>query len=85
MKEKEINIVLKNPWKKVIIVGIVIIAFVIVTEIVSRYSENLLPNIYTNPYFIYVIVIPAVILISVFLFIYFKRKKKFQTILKKDK
>lgn len=76
LKEGKIDVVIENPWKRVVIVGIIIIAFVIITEVVSKFFENLLPKIYANPYFVFAAIIPAVILIAVLLFIFLKRKKK---------
>lgn len=79
MAEKEVNIIIESPWKKIIIVGIIIIAFVIITELLSKYFENLsllqLNLIYTSNYFIYGIIF-LVIISAILIFIYYNKKKK---------
>ena len=69
MAEKEINVVIESPWKKIIIVGIVIIAFVIVTELFSRYFEN--NKLFT---FYNILIALAIILVIILIIVFFKRK-----------
>ena len=90
--EKEINVIIESPWKKIVIVGIVIIAFVIATEVISRYFEdNQLSSIYkiflspgesgpfyTTPYFLYAIIALVAILVIILILILFKRKKNLE-------
>ena len=66
MAKKENKFIIESPWKKIIIVGIVIIAFVIATEIISRY-------------FLYAIIALVMILVIILILIFFKRKNKPET------
>jgi uncharacterized membrane protein len=89
---KEINVVMESPWKKIIIVGILIVAFVVATEFVGKGLSKIgsgLKNIHlspesesgafytlSNPYLIYPILIAIILVIGIVIFILLRRHKK---------
>lgn len=83
-KSNWIKVIIENPWKKITIVGALIVALIIVTEIVGNYMGAYLEKI-KNSYFIYPILIIGVLIIIISIFVFIRRYKSKQVITKNMK
>jgi len=80
MTNNEINIIVESPWKKIILVGIILIVFVIAKEMISGYINTLSPAsaLYPIVHSVYTIIIVAIVFVVILVIILFSllRNKK---------
>ena len=83
IKGNQINVVVESPWKKIIIVGIVIIALVVLVELLGKYFEDKgILSFFKNRYITYSVLI-IVVIIAVFLVMRFLKRNKTSEVISK--
>ena len=85
-QKNKVNITIESPWKKIVIVGALIVVFIIVTEVGGNYTgaylEKINSNLLENSYFSYPALIIVILIIITSIFVFIRRYKSKQVITK---
>ena len=85
-QKNKVNITIESPWKKIVIVGALIVVFIIVTEVGGNYTgaylEKINSNLLENSYFSYPSLIIVILIIIISIFVFIRRYKSKQVITK---